>query len=142
VNGYGTSLPSEQLSAPQTESSTTSKSSSVPSDGTQQDKNLTDDEADTTQDLLDQPTGSSKTSVADLSIRVNVNVLDSLMNLVGELVLTRNQLLQLSRGDDESKYAAPITHLNRVTTDLQEGVMKTRMQPDRQCVEQVTSTCS
>jgi two-component system, chemotaxis family, sensor kinase CheA len=68
-------------------------------------------------------------SVADLSIRVNVQVLDSLMNLVGELVLTRNQLLQLVRGDDESRYAAPITLLNRVTTDLQEGVMKTRMQP-------------
>ena len=73
--------------------------------------------------------GSPKTSVADLSIRVNVEVLDSLMNLVGELVLARNQLLQLARNDDESKYAAPITHLNRVTTDLQEGVMKTRMQP-------------
>ncbi|MCA9014575.1 MAG: chemotaxis protein CheW, partial [Planctomycetaceae bacterium] len=72
---------------------------------------------------------ASKVSVADLSIRVNVNVVDSLMNLVGELVLTRNQLLQLARGDEESKYAAPITHLNRVTTDLQEGVMKTRMQP-------------
>ncbi|QDT97874.1 chemotaxis protein CheW [Gimesia aquarii] len=72
---------------------------------------------------------SSKVSVADLSIRVNVNVVDSLMNLVGELVLTRNQLLQLARGDEESKYAAPITLLNRVTTDLQEGVMKTRMQP-------------
>lgn len=72
---------------------------------------------------------AAKVSVADLSIRVNVNVVDSLMNLVGELVLTRNQLLQLARGDEESKYAAPITHLNRVTTDLQEGVMKTRMQP-------------
>ncbi|QDT64253.1 hybrid sensor histidine kinase/response regulator [Calycomorphotria hydatis] len=72
---------------------------------------------------------TSRKSVADLSIRVNVDVLERLMNLVGELVLTRNQLLQLSRGDEESKYAAPITHLNRVTTDLQEGVMKTRMQP-------------
>ena len=72
---------------------------------------------------------SSKVSVADLSIRVNVHVVDSLMNMVGELVLTRNQLLQLARGDEESKYAAPIAHLNRVTTDLQEGVMKTRMQP-------------
>jgi two-component system chemotaxis sensor kinase CheA len=72
---------------------------------------------------------SGKKSIADLSIRVHVNVLDSLMNLVGELVLTRNQLLQMVRGEDESKYAAPITHLNRVTTDLQEGVMKTRMQP-------------
>jgi two-component system, chemotaxis family, sensor kinase CheA len=70
-----------------------------------------------------------KKGVADLSIRVNVDVLDSLMNLVGELVLTRNQLLQMVRADEESRYAAPITHLNRVTTDLQEGVMKTRMQP-------------
>ena len=71
----------------------------------------------------------AKRGVADLSIRVHVDVLDSLMNLVGELVLTRNQLLQMVRGEEESKYAAPITHLNRVTTDLQEGVMKTRMQP-------------
>lgn len=71
----------------------------------------------------------SKKSISDLSIRVNVDVLDSLMNLVGELVLTRNQLVQMVRGDDESIFAAPILHLNRVTTDLQEGVMKTRMQP-------------
>ncbi len=73
--------------------------------------------------------GAKANKVTDLSIRVHVDVLDSLMNLVGELVLTRNQLLQLARGDDESKYTAPITLLNRVTTDLQEGVMKTRMQP-------------
>lgn len=70
-----------------------------------------------------------KKSVADLSIRVNIDVVDRLMNLVGELVLTRNQLMQMVRGEDESKYATPISHLNRVTTDLQEGVMKTRMQP-------------
>lgn len=76
-----------------------------------------------------EATASGGRSVSDLSIRVNVDVIDSLMNLVGELVLTRNQLLQLARGDEESKYVAPITHLNRVTTDLQEGVMKTRMQP-------------
>lgn len=74
-------------------------------------------------------TGDQRKSVADLSIRVNVDVLDLLMNLVGELVLTRNQLLQLVRGEDESRYAGPIALLNRVTTDLQEGVMKTRMQP-------------
>lgn len=66
---------------------------------------------------------------AELSIRIDVQVLDHLMNLVGELVLTRNQLLQLTRGDEESRYAAPVAQLNRVTTHLQEGVMKTRMQP-------------
>ena len=71
----------------------------------------------------------NKAAIADLSIRVHVNVLDRLMNLVGELVLTRNQLLQMVRGDDESKFAAPIALLNHVTSDLQEGVMKTRMQP-------------
>ncbi|MFQ5733791.1 MAG: chemotaxis protein CheW [Planctomycetaceae bacterium] len=70
-----------------------------------------------------------RSSVSDLSIRVNVNVLDGLMNQVGELVLTRNQLTQLARGDDDSKYSGPIAHLNRITTDLQDGVMKTRMQP-------------
>jgi len=84
--------------------------------------------ADTTQ-KQEETVDPSKKSISDLSIRVNVDVLDSLMNLVGELVLTRNQLVQMVRGDDESIFAAPILHLNRVTTDLQEGVMKTRMQP-------------
>ncbi|MCA8983958.1 MAG: chemotaxis protein CheW [Planctomycetaceae bacterium] len=77
----------------------------------------------------DAKDAGEKKSVSDLSIRVSVEVLDQLMNLVGELVLARNQLIQLSRGDEASKYAAPLAHLNRITTDLQEGVMKTRMQP-------------
>ncbi|HVV99592.1 MAG TPA: chemotaxis protein CheA, partial [Planctomycetaceae bacterium] len=94
----------------------------VPAQGAEPERNEHPPEADRSAD-------PNKRSVADLSIRVNVEVLDSLMNLVGELVLTRNQLLQMVRGEDESKYAAPIVHLNRVTTDLQEGVMKTRMQP-------------
>lgn len=72
---------------------------------------------------------ADRKSVSELSIRVNVSVLDELMNLVGELVLARNQLLQMSRGQEASQYAAPLAHLNRITTDLQEGVMKTRMQP-------------
>ena len=71
----------------------------------------------------------AKISVADLSIRVNVDALDRLIGLVDELDLTRNQLLQLVRGEVESKYAVPIAQLDRVTTDLREGVMKTRMLP-------------
>jgi len=71
----------------------------------------------------------AKSSVAETTLRVRVDVLDQLMNLVGELVLTRNQLVQLVRGVDESLFAAPIQHLNRVTSSLQESVMKTRMQP-------------
>ncbi len=77
----------------------------------------------------DSANSADRKSVSELSIRVNVSVLDELMNLVGELVLARNQLLQMSRGEEASQYAAPLAHLNRITTDLQEGVMKTRMQP-------------
>ncbi len=72
---------------------------------------------------------SSKGNVSNQTLRVNVDVLDSLMNMVGELVLSRNQLLQLTQTDGESVYANSVQHLNRVTSDVQEGVMKTRMQP-------------
>ena len=68
---------------------------------------------------------------ASHSIRVSVNVLESLMVLVSELVLTRNQLMQLARGESDSRYAAPLQRLSHLTSDLQEGVMRTRMQPIR-----------
>jgi len=69
------------------------------------------------------------TSVADQSIRVNVDQLETLMTTVSELVLTRNQLLQILRGEKDSAFASPLQRLNQVTSELQEGVMKTRMQP-------------
>jgi len=68
-------------------------------------------------------------ALAAASIRVNVDVLESLMTLVSELVLTRNQLLQMVRGQDESEFTVPLQRLSHITSDLQEGVMKTRMQP-------------
>jgi two-component system, chemotaxis family, sensor kinase CheA len=63
------------------------------------------------------------------TIRVAVEVLEDLMTLVSELVLTRNQLLQLVRTQENSAFAAPLQRLSQITSDLQEGVMKTRMQP-------------
>lgn len=72
---------------------------------------------------------SAESSIASQSIRVNVELLENLMTLVSELVLTRNQLLQMVRGRDDSEFAAPLQRLSHITTDLQEGVMKTRMQP-------------
>ena len=63
------------------------------------------------------------------SIRVNVDTLEHLMTMVGELVLTRNQLLDLVRGSDDSRFTVPLQRLSNVTAELQEGVMKTRMQP-------------
>ncbi len=63
------------------------------------------------------------------TIRVAVEVLDDLMTLASELVLTRNQLLQLARRQDDGALAVPLQRLSQITSDLQEGVMKTRMQP-------------
>ena len=70
-----------------------------------------------------------ETSVANQSIRVNVELLEALMTTVSELVLTRNQLLQMVRHHEDSEFKVPLQRLSHVTTDLQEGVMKTRMQP-------------
>jgi two-component system chemotaxis sensor kinase CheA len=68
-------------------------------------------------------------SVADSTIRVDVGLLDKLMNLVGELVLARNQVLQFTAQNEDSALNATSQRLNLITTELQEGVMKTRMQP-------------
>jgi two-component system chemotaxis sensor kinase CheA len=73
--------------------------------------------------------GASRGSVGDSSIRVDVVLLDKLMNLVGELVLARNQVLQFSNLAEDPAIVAPSQRLNLITTELQEGVMKTRMQP-------------
>ena len=73
--------------------------------------------------------GAKETSVANQTIRVNVELLENLMTLVSELVLTRNQLLQMVRGSDDSVFKVPLQRLSHITSDLQEGVMKTRMQP-------------
>ncbi len=72
---------------------------------------------------------SSRSSVADSSLRVGVGLLDTLMNLVGELALGRNQLLQISGAQEDSPFAKPVQQLDRVTTDLLDAVMRTRMQP-------------
>jgi two-component system chemotaxis sensor kinase CheA len=61
------------------------------------------------------------------TIRVEVNLLDKLMNLVGELVLARNQILQGAA--QSATTSATAQRLNLITSELQEGVMRTRMQP-------------
>jgi len=63
------------------------------------------------------------------SIRVTVDTLETLMTMVSELVLTRNQLLDIVRRHEDSEFKTPLQRLSNVTAELQEGVMKTRMQP-------------
>jgi two-component system chemotaxis sensor kinase CheA len=67
--------------------------------------------------------------IGSQSLRVPVETLEQLMTMVSELVLTRNQLLELVRRHEESEFKTPLQRLSNVTAQLQEGVMKTRMQP-------------
>ncbi|MGB8772528.1 MAG: chemotaxis protein CheW [Terriglobales bacterium] len=76
-----------------------------------------------------RPQASPGQSAADRTIRLDVSLLDQLMNLVGELVLARNQILQFANSTEESGLLVTSQRLNLITTELQEGVMKTRMQP-------------
>jgi two-component system chemotaxis sensor kinase CheA len=73
--------------------------------------------------------GEPADRLASHSIRVTVETLDHLMTTVSELVLTRNQLLEIVRHHGDSAFTVPLQRLSNVTAELQEGVMKTRMQP-------------
>ena len=83
------------------------------------------------------PAAASKSKALDAktrdsspeTIRVGVNLLDKLMTLVGELVLARNQLLQISNTVEDAGLQAVSQRMNLIATELQEEVMKTRMQP-------------
>ncbi|BCS33483.1 ATPase [Luteitalea sp. TBR-22] len=74
-------------------------------------------------------TDDRKGAVSDSSLRVDVGLVDKLMNLVGELVLARNQILQFTTTQNDASFVNATQRLNLVTSELQEGVMKTRMQP-------------
>ncbi len=76
-----------------------------------------------------EPVAAGPPQAAAQTIRVTVDVLEDLMTLVSELVLTRNQLLQLARNQDNGAFTVPLQRLSHITSELQEGVMKTRMQP-------------
>ncbi|MCC5651291.1 chemotaxis protein CheW [Nostoc sp. XA013] len=79
--------------------------------------------------LNQELTEISTTTSESAYIRVNVNLLDQMMNLVGELVLARNQVIGFSTKFKDKSFAATCQHLNLLTAELQERVMKTRLQP-------------
>jgi two-component system chemotaxis sensor kinase CheA len=81
------------------------------------------------QDALQVQAEARASALSDSNIRVDVGLLDKLMNLVGELVLARNQILQFSSTQQDTSFLNTSQRLNLITTELQEGVMKTRMQP-------------
>jgi two-component system chemotaxis sensor kinase CheA len=71
----------------------------------------------------------SRVSPTDTAIRVDVSQIDRLMNLVGELVLARNRIVQSTGHQADPGHLAAIQRINLITSELQESVMKTRMQP-------------
>ena len=71
----------------------------------------------------------SSNSGGPATLRVNVDTIEHLMTMVSELVLTRNQLLEVARRQEDAGLKAPLQRLSLITAELQDGVMKTRMQP-------------
>jgi len=90
-------------------------------------------DADIEEALAEQNVASdddpARRAVVDSSVRVDVDLLDSLVQLVGELVLTRNQVLQRTDGTEDIELVRAAQRLDLVASELQEGIMKTRMQP-------------
>jgi len=87
------------------------------------------DSASVSLSTAEEPGAHARASITESTIRVDVDLLDRVMNLVGELVLARNQILQFGSTVEDAAFANAAQRLNLLTTELQEGVMKTRMQP-------------
>jgi two-component system chemotaxis sensor kinase CheA len=78
--------------------------------------------------LAEEPRSPSRGG-GPATLRVNVDTIEHLMTMVSELVLTRNQLLEVARRQEDAGLKAPLQRLSLITAELQDGVMKTRMQP-------------
>lgn len=88
------------------------------------------EQGSTTADAIERAAASQAGPTAiDSTIRVDVRLLDDLMNLVGELVLSRNEMVRLATEHDDPIFGPPSQRLNLITSELQEGIMRTRMQP-------------
>ena len=78
---------------------------------------------------IEEPHREVASALSDSSVRIPVDILDKLMSLASELVLSRNQLLQCSTRLNDSLLQVASRQFNLVTSELQEALMKTRMQP-------------
>jgi two-component system chemotaxis sensor kinase CheA len=70
-----------------------------------------------------------QTPLHESTIRVDIDLLDRMMNLMGELVLVRNQVIQHSTELQDDGLTNTCQRLHLITSDLQSGIMQTRMQP-------------
>jgi two-component system chemotaxis sensor kinase CheA len=79
--------------------------------------------------VYSEPATVEPSAVYDASVRISVDLLDRLMTIAGEIVLARNQILQYSQQQSDPSFQNTCRQLNLITTELQEHVMKTRLQP-------------
>ena len=86
-------------------------------------------DAGSSEDDRESPSDSQQSTAANSTLRIDVHLLDKIMDLVGELVLARNQIVLQADSERDSELAAKYQRLNHITSDLQESVAKTRMQP-------------
>src|SRR5580704_3522681 len=115
----GEQVPREQMPPP----------AAAPSPGGKDLNSPAADAAEKRAEAPEKAASEAADKLANHSIRVSVDTLDYLMTTVSELVLTRNQLLEIVRRHEDSDFKVPLQRLSSVTAELQEGVMKTRMQP-------------
>ena len=78
---------------------------------------------------VEEKHAAKKAQQADTTVRVDTSTLDTIMNMVGELVLVRNRLISLGLNSNDEEMSKAVSNLDVVTADLQGAVMKTRMQP-------------
>jgi two-component system chemotaxis sensor kinase CheA len=81
------------------------------------------------EEVASYPEVESLDHLGPQSIKVSVELLEDMMEIVSELVLNRNQLIQLDRNIGDNRFSLSVQRLNTITTSLQEAIMKTRMQP-------------
>ena len=120
---------SDKTPSPAEQTAVTGKD--VPQGGSSPEPSLPDTETVSGKEDAGPGGGSAppRRSIADSTIRVDVDLLDKLMNLAGELVLSRNQILQFAALQQDANILSTSQRLNLITTELQAAVMKTRMQP-------------
>ncbi|GGN17033.1 MULTISPECIES: chemotaxis protein CheA [Marinomonas] len=86
------------------------------------------DPHDSEMDGVKEKTANSPVT-QEATVRVDTKRLDDIMNMVGELVLVRNRLVRLGLQSEDESMGKAVANLDVVTGDLQNAVMKTRMQP-------------
>ncbi|MGF1762837.1 chemotaxis protein CheA [Aliivibrio kagoshimensis] len=75
------------------------------------------------------PAKAANKPQVETTVRVDTSTLDTIMNMVGELVLVRNRLVSLGLNSNDEEMSKAVSNLDVVTADIQGAVMKTRMQP-------------